>query len=132
MTLSARDPFCPRFLIPEAARTLKKTGQTSQVQRCFATRRDARQSPPQRWARSTREHGGIENRNHGHRDAGWGEDSRGRVRTANIACALALLRCALRLPALTTADPSLPALAERCAADRRYATALLRKRHLHW
>jgi len=100
VTLSARDPFCPRFLIPEAARTLKKTGQTSQVQRCFATRRDARQSPPQHWARSTREHGGIENRNHGCRDAGWGEDSRGRVRTANIACALALLRCALRLPAL--------------------------------
>ena len=125
-------PAVRQAIAIHATRTVKKTGQTSRFQRLFITSLTDREASPQRLSQLIRDHWSIENRNHWRRDACWGEDTRCRLRNPNAACALALLRSALLLPALTTQATGLPDLAERCAASRRYAMNLLIKRHFHW
>jgi hypothetical protein len=119
-------------VVVRTARTRKKTGETSRFERLFITSLTPDEADAPRVARLIRDHWGIENRNHWRRDACWGEDSRCRVRNSRTACALALLRSALLLPALTAGLPSLNALADRCAASYRYALSLLRMRDFHW
>jgi predicted transposase YbfD/YdcC len=125
-------PAVRQAIAVHATRTVKKTKQTSQCERRFITSLTAQEARPQRLSHLIRAHWGIENRNHWRRDACWGEDTRCRLRNANAACALALLRSALLLPALTTKTTGLPDLAERCAASRRYAMNLFNKRHFDW
>ena len=125
-------PAVRQAVAVHATRTIKKTGTTSTFQRLFITSLTAQEADAQRLGRIIRAHWGIENRNHWRRDACWGEDTRCRLRNANAACALALLRSALLLPALTGFAPTLPDLAERCAGSRRYAMNLLNKRHFAW
>ena len=125
-------PAVRQAVAVHATRTIKKTGATSTFQRLFITSLTAQEAGAERLGRIIRGHWGIENRNHWRRDACWGEDTRCRLRNANAACALALLRSALLLPALTAETPQLPDLAERCAGSRRYAMNLLNKRHFHW
>jgi hypothetical protein len=55
-----------------------------------------------------------------------------RLRNVTAATALALLRSALLLPALTGKTANLTELAELCAGSRRYAMNLLNKRHFAW
>lgn len=125
-------PAVRQAVTVHATRTIKRSGATSAFQRLFITSLTGQEADARRLGRIIREHWGIENRNHWRRDACWGEDTRCRLRNANAACALALLRSALLLPALTTKAHTLPDIAERCAASRRYAMNLLNKRHFHW
>lgn len=125
-------PAVRQAVAVHATRTIKKTGATSAFQRLFITSLTRQEADAHRLGQIIRDHWGIENRNHWRRDACWGEDTRCRIRKANAACALALLRSALLLPALTAGACNLPDLAERCAASRRYALNLLNKRHFHW
>jgi len=115
-----------------AKRTIQKSGETSDFQRLFMTRLTEQEADVHRLGRIIRNHWGIENRNHWRRDACWGEDTRCRLRNANAACAPALMRSALLLPALTAEARNLPDLAERCARSYRYSLNLLNKRHFHW
>lgn len=125
-------PAVRQAIAVHATRTIKKTGVSTQFQRLFITSFTAEEADAERLGGMIRGHWGIENRNHWRRDACWGEDSRCRLRNANAACALALLRSALLLPALTGTRQTLPELAERCAGSRRYAMNLLNKRHFDW
>lgn len=125
-------PAVRQAITVQASRTIKKTAITSPFHRLFITSLTAQETGSQRLSQFIRAHWGIENRNHWRRDACWGEDTRCRLRNPNAACALALLRSALLLPALTTKTTGLPDLAERCAASRRYAMNLLNKRHFDW
>jgi predicted transposase YbfD/YdcC len=125
-------PAVRQAIAVHATRTIKKTGVSTQFQRLFITSFTAEEADAERLGSIIRGHWGIENRNHWRRDACWGEDSRCRLRNANAACALALLRSALLLPALTGPRQKLPELAERCAGSRRYAMNLLNKRHFDW
>lgn len=125
-------PAVRQAVAVHATRTSKKSGVTSAFQRLFIASLTEQEADARRLGRIIRGHWGIENRNQWRRDACWGEDTRCRLRNANAACALALLRSALLLPALTAAVRNLPDLAERCAASRRYSLNLLNKRHFHW
>lgn len=125
-------PAVRQAVAVHATRTIKKTGATSTFQRLFIASLTTQEADAQRLGLIIRGHWGIENRNHWRRDACWGEDTRCRMRNANAACALALLRSALLLPALTAGARNLPDLAERCAANRRYSLNLLNKRHFDW
>lgn len=125
-------PAIRQAVAVHATRTIKKSGTTTQFQRLFITSLTVREADAERLGSLIRGHWGIENRNHWRRDACWGEDTRCRLRNANAACALALLRSALLLPALTAPIRQLTALAEHCAGSRRYAMNLLNKRHFHW
>lgn len=127
-----RMPAVRQAVAVHARRTIKKTGETSAFQRLFIASFTPREADAARLGRYIRGHWGVENRNHWRRDACWGEDSRCRLRNANAACALALLRSALLLPALTAHTANLPDLAERCAASRRYAMNLLNQRSFDW
>lgn len=125
-------PAIRQTIAVHATRTVKKTKLTSQFERLFITSLSAKEASHHRLSHLIRAHWGIENRNHWRRDACWGEDTRCRLRNPKAACALALLRSALLLPALTTKTTGLPDLTERCAASRRYAMNLLNKRHFDW
>ena len=125
-------PAVRQAVAVHATRTIKKTAETSHFQRLFITSLTPQEADAQQLGRIIRGHWGIENRNHWRRDACWGEDSRCRMRNANAACALALLRSALLLPALTSGARNLPDVAERCAGNRRFSLNLLNKRHFDW
>ena len=125
-------PAVRQAIVLRATRTIKKTGQSTTFDRAYVTSYTPSERGVSALAATIRAHWGIENRNHWRRDACWGEDTRCRFRKPNAACAMALLRSALLLPALTAGQPSLNALAERAAGDKRFALNLLNKRNFHW
>ena len=73
--------------------THKKTGKTEEATRHFISSLSCNEAGAQRLAQSIRLHWSSESR-HWQRDACWGED-RCRLRSANAACALALIRTSL-------------------------------------
>jgi predicted transposase YbfD/YdcC len=125
-------PAARQVLDLRAQRTIKKTGAQASHQRLYISSIPASQADALMLGAYTRGHWGIENRNHWRRDACWGEDTRCRTRNPNAACALALLRSALLLPALTAKTKGLPDLAERCQASNRFALSLLNRRSFQW
>jgi len=125
-------PAARQIIAVHATRIRKKDGQCSQFERLFVTSLTPEQATTQRLAQIIRRHWGIENRHHWRKDACWGEDKNCRVRTPNIACALALLRSALLLPALTAKAQNLIDLTERCAQSKRLSRSLLDKRTFCW
>lgn len=74
--------------------THKRNGQTQNGTPYFITSLRPEEASPQRLAGQIRGHWGVENQVHWRRDVQGGED-RCRLRDANSACALALLRTAL-------------------------------------
>jgi predicted transposase YbfD/YdcC len=74
--------------------TRKSTGKTEKLLRHYITSRERGRVTARELGAQVRGHWTVENPNHWRRDALWGED-RCRIRDANSACALALLRTTL-------------------------------------
>jgi predicted transposase YbfD/YdcC len=67
---------------------------------------------------------------HWQRDACWGED-RCRLRNANAACALALIRTTLQALVRRASRRSLPSVFEEVSHNLGAGLGLLKQRHLH-
>jgi hypothetical protein len=112
----------------QAQRTEIKRARTSVETRYYLSSLEATERTPAQWLELVRGHwAGVENRNHGRRDACLGED-RTRSRHPNVLINLALLRSATllllnhgypgrRLPELNEAFAVKPALAWRLIRD---------------
>jgi predicted transposase YbfD/YdcC len=94
--------------------THKKDGQVQSATRHFVTSLTPEEAGPERLAGIVRAHWTSESR-HWQRDACWGED-RCRLRSANAACALALLRTTLQGLLHWCGRPSLPEVFEDVSA----------------
>lgn len=112
-----------------STRIEKKSGKTSEEDRCYLSSQDPGERTPEGWIHLSRAHwAGIENRNHWRRDATLGED-RTRLHQSRALMNLALLRSVnLRLLSSEPGEDWLPAKTERLAAHPASALALLRKR----
>jgi len=108
--------------------THKKSGQTEEATRHFISSVSGTECGPARLARSIRCHWSSESA-HWQRDACWGED-RCRLRSANAACALALIRTTLQTLVRRVGRRSLPAVFEDVADDLALALGWLKQRHL--
>lgn len=95
--------------------THKKTGQQEQADRYFVSSLDLSEGPARRMAQMIRSHWCSESR-HWQRDSCWGED-RCRLRDANSACALALIRTTLQSLVRWVGRDSLPIVFEDVADD---------------
>jgi predicted transposase YbfD/YdcC len=109
--------------------THKKSGKTEEATRHFISSLSSGEAGAQRLAQSIRSHWSSESR-HWQRDACWGED-RCRLRSANAACALALIRTTLQSLVRRTGRTSLPAAFEDVADDLSLAIGWLKQRNLH-
>jgi len=109
--------------------THKKTGQTEAATRYFISSLSPTEAGPQRLHQIIRSHWSSESR-HWQRDACWGED-RCRLRSANGACALALIRTTLQTLVQRVGRTSLPVVFEEVAHDLSVGLAWLKQRHLH-
>lgn len=87
-------PHAPQLVRSDNRTTRKKDGQVQSATRHFVTSLTREQAGPERLAGAVRAHWTSESR-HWQRDACWGQDRR-RLRSANAACALGLLRGALQ------------------------------------
>ena len=107
--------------------TFKKDGKTTQHTRFFATSLTAAEADEARLAALARGQWSVENPNHWRRDALWREDHC-RLRNANAACVLALLRTTLLRPVLRCGWGSTPEVFERVAARPSQGLELLGRR----
>jgi len=108
-------------------RTEKKTGKTSEEDRHYMSSLTRREGTEQRMGEAIRSHWSVENPNHWRRDSCWGED-KCRLRNPNAACAVALLRTTLLLPALRSGRGSLPEVFEQVQADPDFGIRLLTRK----
>lgn len=109
--------------------THKKSGKTEEATRHFISSLSPAEAGAQRLAQSIRLHWSSESR-HWQRDACWGED-RCRLRSANAACALALIRTSLQTLVRRVGRNSLPAVFEDVADDLALGLGWLKQRNLH-
>ena len=109
--------------------THKRTGKTEEATRHFITSLSPAEAGPQRLHQSIRSHWSSESR-HWQRDACWGED-RCRLRSANAACALALIRTSLQSLVHWAGRSSLPTVFEDVADNLVLGLAWLKQRNLH-
>jgi predicted transposase YbfD/YdcC len=109
--------------------THKKTGKSEEATRHFISSLSRSEAGPERLAQSIRLHWSSESR-HWQRDACWGED-RCRLRSANAACALALIRTSLQSLVHRVGRNSLPAVFEDVSDDLALGLAWLKQRNLH-
>jgi hypothetical protein len=84
---------------------------------------------PEKLLEHVRGYWAVENKNHWKRDAVWGED-RARVRSPNIARALAQIRSVLLAPLARSGYESLPAALETMAREPSLALALIQHQRL--
>jgi len=109
--------------------THKKNGQQEEATRHFVSSLTVREAPPRRMSQTIRAHWFSESR-HWQRDSCWGED-KCRLRSANMACALALIRTSLLSLLRWVGRTSLPEAFEDVAADLSLGLAWLKQRNLH-
>lgn len=109
--------------------THKKSGQTEEATRHFISSLGLKEAGPAGMAQSIRWHWSSESA-HWQRDACWGED-RCRLRSANAACALALIRTTLQALVRRTSRRSLPAVFEDVSHNLAVGLGWLKQRHLH-
>jgi predicted transposase YbfD/YdcC len=109
--------------------THKKSGRTEEATRHFISSVSVKECRPQHLAQSIRWHWSSESA-HWQRDACWGED-RCRLRSANAACALALIRTTLQALVRRTGRPSLPTVFEDVSDHLALGLGWLKQRHLH-
>lgn len=108
--------------------THKKTGKTEEATRHFITSLSLAQAGAQRLAQSIRWHWSSESR-HWQRDACWGED-RCRLRSANAACALALIRTTVQSLVHRVGRTSLPTVFEDVSDDLALGLGWLKQHNL--
>ena len=106
--------------------THKKSGVCTTLTRRFISSRAWAPSEAAALAEAIRGHWSVENKNHRRRDVLWGED-RCRLRNANAASALALLRTALLALAIPENRPA-PELFATVTAKPHYGLQLLRSK----
>jgi predicted transposase YbfD/YdcC len=109
--------------------THKKSGKTEEATRHFISSIGLKEGVPESMAQSIRWHWSSESA-HWQRDACWGED-RCRLRSANAACALALIRTTLQALVHRVGRPSLPCAFEDVADNLALGLGWLKQRHLH-
>lgn len=109
--------------------THKKSGKTEEATRHFISSVSLKESGPERLARSIRCHWSSESA-HWQRDACWGED-RCRLRSANAACALALIRTTLQTLVRRVGRRNLPSVFEDVSDNLALGLGWLKQRHLH-
>lgn len=109
--------------------THKKSGKTEEATRHFISSLGLKEAGSERMAQSIRWHWSSESA-HWQRDACWGED-RCRLRSANAACALALIRTTLQALVRRASRRSLPAVFEDVANNLAVGLGWLKQRHLH-
>ena len=109
--------------------THKKSGRTEEATRHFISSLGREEAGPERLAQSIRGHWSSESA-HWQRDACWGED-RCRLRSANAACALALIRTTLQALVRRVGRRSLPTVFEDVADDLALGLGWLKQRRLH-
>jgi predicted transposase YbfD/YdcC len=108
--------------------THKRSGKTEEATRHFISSLGLK-AGPERMAQSIRWHWSSESA-HWQRDACWGED-RCRLRNANAACALALIRTTLQALVRRASRRSLPSVFEEVSHNLGAGLGLLKQRHLH-
>lgn len=109
--------------------THKKSGKTEEATRHFISSLGLKEAGPERMGRSIRCHWSSESA-HWQRDACWGED-RCRLRSANSACALALIRTTLQALVRRVGRRSLPSTFEDVSDNLALGLGWLKQRHLH-
>jgi predicted transposase YbfD/YdcC len=109
--------------------THKKSGKTEEATRHFISSLDLKEAGSKPMAQSIRWHWSSESA-HWQRDACWGED-RCRLRSANAACALALIRTTLQALVRCTGRRSLPVVFEDVSDNLALGFGWLKQRHLH-
>lgn len=109
--------------------THKKSSKTETATRHFISSLGLEEARPERMAQSIRGHWSSESA-HWQRDACWGED-RCRLRSANAACALALIRTTLQALVRRIGRRSLPSVFEDVADHLALGLGWLKQRHLH-
>ena len=109
--------------------THKKTGKTEEATRHFISSLGLQEAGPERMAQSIRWHWSRESA-HWQRDACWGED-RCRLRRANAAWALALIRTTLQALVRRARRRRLPSVFEAVADHLALGLGWLKQRHLH-
>jgi predicted transposase YbfD/YdcC len=109
--------------------THKRTGKTEEATRHFISSLSPAEAGPERLHQSIRWHWSSESR-HRQRDACWGED-RCRLRSANAACALALIRTSLQSLVRWAGQNNLPTVFENVDDDLSLGLGWLKQRHLH-
>ncbi len=126
---AAAYPHLAQLVSLHRQRTHKVTGQTKTGTRYFALSLRADETTSAQVARQIRGYWGIENKVHWHRDAIGGEDQC-RLRDANSACALALLRTALLALVVASGRRSLKEAQEELAHKPNRALRLIRFQRL--
>ena len=109
------------------ATTHKQSGQTEEATRHFISSLGGNEAGAERLAQSIRWHWSSESR-HWQRDVCWGEDGC-RLRSANAACALALIRTSLQTLVRRAGRHNLPSVFEDVADDLSLGLAWLKNRH---
>lgn len=109
--------------------THKKSGKREEATRHFISSIGLQEAGPEPMAQSIRRHWSSESA-HWQRDACWGED-RCRLRSANAACALALIRTTLQALVRRASHRSLPSVFEDVSHNLAVGLAWLKQRHLH-
>lgn len=109
--------------------THKKSGKTEEATRHFISSIGLTETGPGRLAQSIRWHWSSESA-HWQRDACWGED-RCRLRNANAACALALIRTTLQALVRRTSHRALPSVFEDVSDNLALGLRWLKQRRLH-
>jgi predicted transposase YbfD/YdcC len=108
--------------------THKKSGRTEAATRHFISSLALKEAGAQRMAQSIRGHWSSESA-HWQRDACWGED-RCRLRSANAACALALIRTTLQTLVRRVGRRSLPSVFEDVSDNLALGLGWLKQRNL--
>jgi predicted transposase YbfD/YdcC len=111
-------------VLAERTVTNKKTGAVITGTRLYISSIEPASASRASLGRLVRGHWTVENNIHWLRDA-VGREDQCRLRHANAACALALLRTALLAPVRAAGHHSLTQLHEACARDKREAVSLI-------
>lgn len=109
--------------------THKKSGKIEEATRHFISSIGLKETEPGRMAQSIRWHWSSESA-HWQRDACWGEDNC-RLRSANAACALALIRTSLQALMRRVGHGSLPSVFEDVSDNLGLGLHWLKQRDLH-
>ena len=126
---AAAYPHVAQLVSLRRNRTHKLSGQTKTGTRYFALSLRANETTAEKVARQIRGYWGVENKVHWRRDAIGGEDQC-RLRNANSACALALLRTALLALVVASGRRSLKEAQEELAHKPNRALHLIRFQRL--
>ncbi len=126
---AAAYPHVAQLVSLQRQRTHKATGKNNTGTRYFALSLRANETTPEQVAKQIRGYWGVENKVHWRRDVIGGEDQC-RLRDANSACALALLRTALLALVVASGGRSLKEAQEELAYKPNRALHLIRFQRL--